>query len=243
MHSAETVSLVLDLVGRGLNDCEIARMTGVPRSTVRDWRVGKVPMRAGGRCEICAGKSLDTPGAAYAYLLGMYLGDGCISRHPRAYRLRITLDHRYPGIVQECAKALRAVRPGHRAWIGKHSRGCVELSMYYGHWPCLFPQHGPGRKHLRRIELVQWQQEIVEPHRRALVRGLLHSDGCRVVANDRGVLSVRYHFSNLSVGIQRIYTDSLDALGIPWTQPSYRDIAVYRKRATAFLDEFVGPKR
>jgi hypothetical protein len=74
MHSAETVSLVLDLVGRGLNDCEIARMTGVPRSTVRDWRVGKVPMRAGGRCEICAGKSLDTPGAAYAYLLGMYLG-------------------------------------------------------------------------------------------------------------------------------------------------------------------------
>jgi hypothetical protein len=63
-----------------------------------------------------------------------------------------------------------------------------------------------------------------------------------VVANDRGVKSVRYHFSNLSEGIQRIYTESLDALGIPWTQPSHREIAVYRKVATAFLDEFVGPK-
>jgi len=129
MHSAETVSLVFDLVGRGLNDCEIARMTGVPRSTVRDWRVGKVPMRAAGHCEICAGKSLDAPGAAYAYLLGMYLGDGCISRHPRAYRLRITLDSRYPAIVRECAAAMRRVRPNQRVRIGRHSRDrrCIEV--------------------------------------------------------------------------------------------------------------------
>ena len=75
-----------------------------------------------------------------------------------------------------------------------------------------------------------------------LVRGLIHSDGCRVVANDRGVASVRYHFSNLSEDIKRIYCDALDRLGIPWTRPSHRDIAVYRKAATARLDEFVGPK-
>jgi hypothetical protein len=243
MHSTKTVSLVLDLVRRGLNDCEVTRVTGVPRSTVRDWRIGKVPTRTAGECEICAGRALDAPGVAYAYLLGMYLGDGCISRHPRAYRLRIILDRRYPGIVQECADALHAVRPGHRAWIGKHGRGATEVSMYYSHWPCLFPQHGPGRKHQRTIELVQWQEEIVDRYRRALVRGLLHSDGCRVVANDRGLPSVRYHFSNLSEGIHRIYTESLDALGVPWTQPSSREIAVYRKSATAFLDEFVGPKR
>jgi hypothetical protein len=206
--------------------------------------VGKIPGRAASQCELCSGRPLDAPGAAYAYLLGMYLGDGCISRHPRAYRLRITLDSRYPGLIRECASAMRGVRRSRKVWIGRHSRdqGCIEVSMYYGHWPCLFPQHGPGRKHLRRIELAGWQREIVDQHRKALVRGLLHSDGCRVVANDRGVKSVRYHFSNLSEGIQRIYTESLDALGIPWTQPSHREIAVYRKVATAFLDEFVGPK-
>ena len=74
------------------------------------------------------------------------------------------------------------------------------------------------------------------------IRGLIHSDGCRVVANDRGVKSVRYHFSNRSEDVLGLFTWALDLLGIPWTRPSRRDIAVYRKAATARLDEFVGPK-
>ena len=71
------------------------------------------------------------------------------------------------------------------------------------------------------------------------VRGLIDSDGCRVVANDRGV---RYHFSNRSDDIRGLFTAALDALGIPWTRPSQYVIAVYRKAAAARLDEFVGPK-
>lgn len=84
---------------------------------------------------------------------------------------------------------------------------------------------------------------IVADHREALIRGLIHSDGCRVVANDRGVASVRYHFSNLSEDIKRIYCDSLDALSIPWTRPCDKQIAIYRKTAVAYVDTFVGPKR
>lgn len=33
-----------------------------------------------------------------------------------------------------------------------------------------------------------------------------------------------------------------DDLGIPWTQNAHHTIAVYRKAATARMDEFVGPK-
>jgi Homeodomain-like domain len=43
VHSPETVAKALRLSRRGLNDCEIARRTGVPRPTVRDWRAGKLP--------------------------------------------------------------------------------------------------------------------------------------------------------------------------------------------------------
>ncbi|MEU9806306.1 hypothetical protein [Mycobacterium sp. NPDC050853] len=64
------------------------------------------------------------------------------------------------------------------------------------------------------------------------IRGLIHSDGCRVVANDRGVTSVRYHF-----------TAALDHLGIPWTRSTKYVASIYRKVATARLDEFIGPKR
>jgi hypothetical protein len=72
--------------------------------------------------------------------------------------------------------------------------------MYSKHWPCLFPQHGSGRKHERLIHLEPWQEKLVKQTTESL-RGLIHSDGCRVIANDRGVKSVRYHFSNRSEDI------------------------------------------
>ena len=241
---------VLRLLEFGLNDCQIARLTGVPRATVRDWRRARRRDRRfdwrvdARKCEVCAGRPPHPPEAPYAYLLGLYLGDGCISHAPRAYRLRIVLDAAYPRIIEECAAALKAVRPPNRVWCGRHgSSRCVVVSMFWQHWPCVLPQHGPGRKHLRQIVLQPWQEAIVSNQHRPFLRGLIHSDGCRVVANDRGVASIRYHFSNLSEDIKNLYCASLDELGIPWTRPSGKDIAVYRKSATAVLDEFIGPKR
>jgi hypothetical protein len=63
-----------------------------------------------------------------------------------------------------------------------------------------------------------------------------------VVANDRGVRSIRYHFSNRSEDIRGLFTGALDDLGIPWTRPNRHTIAIYRKVAVTRLDEFVGPK-
>ena len=37
----------------------------------------------------------------YSELLGLYLGDGCISDGPRTMRLRIALDLKYPKIISE----------------------------------------------------------------------------------------------------------------------------------------------
>jgi hypothetical protein len=115
--------------------------------------------------------------------------------------------------------------------------------MYIKHWPCLLPQHGPGKKHTRPIRLEPWQQVLVKEATEEFVQGLIHSDGCRVVANDRGVKSIRYHFSNRSEDILGLFTGALDDLGIPWTRSSKKIVSIYRKAATARLDEFVGPKR
>jgi hypothetical protein len=182
------------------------------------------------------------PPASYCCLLGLYLGDGCISRHPRAWRLQITLDKKYPGIIEHCRGAIDTLMPGQRASVEKQPKECVVVSLYSKHWPCLLPQHGPGKKHLRPIRLEPWQEVLVKQATEEFVRGLIDSDGCRVVANDRGVRSVRYHFSNRSDDIRGIFCAALDDLGIPWTRPSQYIIAVYRKAAVARLDEFVGPK-
>jgi hypothetical protein len=90
--------------------------------------------------------------------------------------------------------------------------------------------------------LEAWQEVLVNRATQEFVRGLIDSDGCRVVANDRGVRSIRYHFSNRSDDIRGLFSGALDQLGIPWTRPSRYVIAIYRKAAVARLDEFVGPK-
>jgi hypothetical protein len=38
MHPPEVRAKALAVVEVGLNDCEISRRLGIPRSTVRDWR-------------------------------------------------------------------------------------------------------------------------------------------------------------------------------------------------------------
>jgi hypothetical protein len=242
MRSAEEFDAAKRLMAAGRNDCAIARQIGVPRTTVRDWR-RRPPIRSrhlGAPCGIAHDFS-QLPAQAYCYVFGMYLGDGSISRNRRVWRLRITLDKKYPAIINRCRQAIEVLMPGQRTGIVQRV-GCVDVSLHSKHWPCLLPQHGPGKKHLRPIRLESWQQALVDQATEDFVLGLIHSDGCRVVANDRGVMSIRYHFSNMSEDIHGLFTAALDALGIPWTRSSKKIVSIYRKAATARLDEFVGPK-
>jgi hypothetical protein len=170
-----------------------------------------------------AHRSQPTPIAQpqYAYLLGIYLGDGWLCRMPRTWRLFVFQDAAHPGVIEEIATALPAVVPGIRVHVRRRGQtNCVAISAYSRSWPALFPQHGPGRKHERRIALEPWQQEIVADDPRPLVRGLIHSDGCRFVANQtcrgRAYSYVRYMFSNRSGDILAIHCDALDRLGIGW---------------------------
>jgi hypothetical protein len=244
VRSAEQFEAAKHLIAAGVNDCAIARETGVPRTTVRDWR-RRPPIRprlvSTSACGVVHDFSA-IPAAAYGYVLGLYLGDGCISRSQRVWHLRVTLDKKYPRIIDRCRAAIDVLMPGQRAAIHPQRTGCVVVSLYSKHWPCLLPQHGPGKKHLRPIRLEPWQEVLVGEATRDFIRGLIDSDGCRVVANDRGVRSIRYHFSNRSDDIRGLFCAALDELGIPWTRPSKYVIAVYRKAAVARLDEFVGPK-
>jgi len=157
VRSPEEVTTVLALVRAGVNDCEIARRTGIPRGTVRGWRIGRAPNfeRARGICAVCDGNPLALPQAPYTYLLGLYLGDGYLVTFPRGvYKLRITCANRYPGLIRQCELAIAQVLPNKVNRAAK--QGCSDVYSLSKHWICLFPQHGPGRKHERRIELAGW---------------------------------------------------------------------------------------
>ena len=245
MHAPATVHQALALRDTGLGPRRIARLTGVPVGTVRDWLAGRLPHSVRpleNTCVVCRGSAADLP-EAYAYLLGLYLGDGCLSTHPRGvYRLRIVLDARYPQIIAACGAAIAAVVPTIRIGHVNHP-GCVEVSAYWKHWPCFFPQHGPGKKHLRAIKLAPWQDRKAEKYPEALLRGLIHSDGCRFQNTGRNWRHPRYSFVNLSTDIRGIFTAACDRLAIAWTVSGQKTIYVSRKADVARLDEFIGPKR
>jgi hypothetical protein len=189
-------------------------------------------------------------GAAYAYLLGLYLGDGHIARGARdVYALAIACSDDWPGLKAGARQALSAVMPTSSVSCVRQT-GCTMIKSYSKHWICLFPQHGPGRKHQRRIELAQWQDIIVRRYPGEFARGLFHSDGWRGVNRVRRTLAdgdhwyeySRYQFSNKSADILRLCGEALDQLGVAWRFARPDVISVARREAVARLDAFVGPK-
>lgn len=123
--------------------------------------------------------------------------------------------------------------------------GCVEIYAGWMHWPCLFPQHGPGRKHHRPIVLEAWQEGIVDRYPRHLLRGLIHSDGCRIMNRVwKGKYAYpRYFFTNNSEDILKIFRNACDAIGIRHRNSKSNTISIARRNDVAALDAFIGPKR
>ncbi len=247
MHSFFKRQSALDLLATGLSLSEVSRRTAVSRSTLREWRDCPAGSRSELACHTCGGSSPN--GAAYAALLGFYLGDGCVSSARQSYTLRISCDATQPGVIQDVSTQLELVRPGLGVFLVS-APGTVVVHANWKHWPCLFPQHGPGRKHERQIALAEWQQTIVDEHGFDFLRGLFHSDGCRVsnwatrtVAGRRKRYDYgRWMFVNRSDDILGLCTTALDAQGIRWRRPRINCIAVSRADDVRRLDERIGLK-
>jgi hypothetical protein len=247
VHSRETVDRVLALCRPGVTTREVARLTGIPEATVGHWRRGD---RRGKEIpSTCPRCSRSPVAASYPYLLGSYLGDGHITHHRRGVlALSIFCSDDWPGVLREVELAIGHVLG--RTVNHVVRQGCTELKSYSKHWTCLFPQHGPGKKHTRPIVLAPWQQEIVDEHPGPFLRGLFHSDGCRITNwATREVGGVRrryeyprYFFSNESTDILGLCAASLDRLGVAHRRPRPNTISVARRAAVAALDEVVGPK-
>src|SRR3954449_10594940 len=194
---------------------------------------------------------LDEP--SYSHLLGLYLGDGHLAAHPRTYRLVITCDAAYPTLVAACRVSVERTELPRRVPLERDRvRQCVRVVADSRRWPEAFPQHGPGRKHNRKIELADWQREIVDRFPQEFLRRLLHSDGCRTVNRFTTKLPSgrvaeyaypRWFFSNRSADIRGLFCEYCERLGIRWTQSNPRNISISYRRSVALLDSFVGPKR
>jgi hypothetical protein len=250
MYARAVRERALHLLEAGWSLNSVSKELGVSRAALREWRDHGIEPRGRPRaCSVCGGEGLREVAASYALLLGYYLGDGCISKVGRTYCLRVSCDRGYPGIIADVDQAIRAV---HRHGRVCHvpAPGVTVVKSYWNHWPCLFPQHGPGRKHERKLQLVVWRRQIVNDHPGKLLRGLFWSDGCRVNNWATGTVAgvkrryeyPRWQFVNHSADIRQWCTEALDLLEIPWRQSNWMCISVSTRAGVARLDELVGPK-
>ena len=237
-------------------DAENAERHGVAVKTIRRWRrhyqrrgLPRGQSHCTTPCPRCGDGSLDHE--AYAELLGWYLGDGHISKQRRGvHGLHVMDDARYPLDIARIGDLMRRVKPGGRP----HTRrvpGAIIVTVSWKHWPCLFPQHGPGRKHERPIILHDWQRIAVETHPAEFLRGLFHSDGSRVNNWTRRVVAgemkrydyPRWQFTNHSADIRELCCWALDLVDLAWRQSNCTTISVSRREAVERLDGLIGLKQ
>lgn len=229
MHAPEVKAAAMKLIESGLNDCEVSRRTGIPRGTIRDWRrptyISRSARRTGSVCPRCwqASRPMWFTQGDYCELLGLYLGDGFLSRHPRAVRLRITLDAKYPVLIEETRRLLQRSMPANRIDVDRNGTtgSCVNVSAYSKHWPCLLPQHGFGKKHERRIRLEPWQERLLVRAPWEFLRGCIRSDGCAFVNRTdihrpQPYEYLSYDFSNKSKDIVDLFIEACDLVGLEY---------------------------
>lgn len=238
------------LHARGVSFRGIGRRLGVPHHTIRYWcSVTRTPDahydedRQCPRCQDPPGTPADV--AQYNYLLGQYLGDGHLVTAAKTPVLRIACADAYPEIMDACEKAMRAVLA--RSVQRVPRTGCTTVQSCSNHWPCLLPQSGPGMKHTRKIELTDWQLDLLRADPGPFVRGLIHSDGSRsdnrVTIAGKTYTYPRYMFSNESKDILALCGEALDLLGVQWRYNRRNSLSVAKRSSVALLDLHVGPKR
>ena len=99
--------------------------------------------------------------------------------------------------------------------------------------------------------MTTWQAALTAAYPRALLRGLVHSDGSRATNSFSTELLdgriaryayPRYFFTNHSEDIRRIFCDHCELVGVRWTQSNPTNISISHRDSVAILDSFIGPK-
>jgi hypothetical protein len=83
-----------------------------------------------------------------------------------------------------------------------------------------------------------------------MLRGLIHSDGCRCTNRVRRQVGggwrmheyPRYFFTNASADIRSIFVEACELTGVECRPNNARNLSIARRHSVALLDSFVEPK-
>lgn len=165
----------------------------------------------------------------YSYILGLYLGDGYICKYALTKRLCIAMDAKYHNLNSDVYQSIYTLMNKTPSVIKKmvaDRLSSIDVGLYSCNLGLIFPHEGIGLKHLRKIELQEWQKQIIEPVQ--IVRGLIFSDGCYFI--HRRFNRYEYSFTNCSLDIINILKHYLGVLNIKYN--CHLDSKLHAKKKT-----------
>jgi len=250
MRTSKEINEIRECWKQGLNQSETGRSLGIPRPTIKDYfkRFSKGDMMYIKPSSLLEILLLEPPKReAYSYLLGLYLGDGHIVKTKplkngnAVYKFRIFQDAKYINLIQLCIDRMKLVFETEVNLCNQP--GCKEIVCYKNNIPDIFPQHGPGKKHLRDIVLTDWQKDIIKQYPKEFIKGLIHSDGCRYVLKQNGYEYVKYEFKNMSRDILGYFDWACSLIDVDTRRHSNNKASVLRtKKDVDIFESFIGPK-
>lgn len=206
---------ILILYSESKSDRKIASELGIDRTTVKKYK--NIPLEQ----NIATFRTVADIDVLvkhwYAYVIGLYLGDGCISKFARTSRLRLYFhSHNNEDIINRATLSLNKIFPKNN--ISRYNQlhvNCSVVGVYNKNLPDLFPQHGTGKKHSRDVSLKPSQLDLMtDAYARFILAGLHDSDGCMYHEQ----LRRRFVFTNTSPDIIDIYKKVLEMYAIEFTE-------------------------
>lgn len=243
---------IRELYKNGMKKCDISRKTGICAENIANWI--KYPDKDFNRIKNY--KSIENfeeylnteeKQKAYSFILAVYLCDGYIctnikKRFNGAPVIHFYNDSRYIKNTKEWADNLQILIPLSTIRIKKRKNSNCFIVKADSHYLIdLFPQHGTGKKHDRKLELADWQKKIVEKYPHEFIRGCIQSDGC--IWFQKNDNRKRYEFTNVSEDIANFFLDALKLIGIEakkyWAKAGFYQVKSLRKAQEEILSKII----
>jgi len=245
-YDIEIIKKVVSDFKNGKNKSQLSKEYNIPRATLKYWIQNEFTMKENRTSDKSIEVIIDdikSKKSVYNFILGLYLGDGNISRNKMSYKLRIVQDSKYKNSIKEICKELKYFF-GKNTTI-QNSQGCKIITIHDKNLPLYFPQHGVGKKHNRKIELVDYQTENIDYE--SLLKGLWISDGSfyKAILSEKYSYE-RYNFTNKSVDIISLFEECLRKIDVRYTKDVRKDlvwrIQIQKKSEVDKMKKVVGIK-
>jgi len=172
-----------------------------------------------------------------AYVIGLALGDGNLSKFPRTIRLRITCDDKYPNLMNRIEDALQQLLPENKVSRLKRPRNCTDISCYSSRWEELLGWTATGGSKIRQdIRVPQWVKNDTE-HIRYCLRGLFETDGS--VYMDRKYLMANFVSATRELAYDVIEMTILLGFKVNTQENHSRNRTKYTVRISKRAQEFI----